>query len=34
MRAQIADRERENVSLDSDDTATIASTLSYITINE
>jgi len=34
IRAQIADGERENVLLDSDDTTTIAFTLSHITINE
>ena len=34
MRAQIVARDRQNVLLDSDDTTTIASTLSHITIEE
>lgn len=34
MRTQIEVRERPNVPLDSDDTTTLASTLSHITIEE
>ena len=34
MRAQVAAGDQENVPLDSDDTATIVSTLSHITIEE
>ena len=34
MRAQVAAGDRENVPLDSDDTATVVSTLSHITIEE
>ena len=34
MRAQIAARDREIILLDSDDTTTLASTLSHITIEE
>ena len=34
MRAQVAAGDRQNVPLDSDDTATIGSTLSHITIEE
>ena len=33
-RAQIAAGDREDISLDSDNTVTIVSTLSYITIEE